>query len=412
MIAALTNSYKQNPTIMLWLMVGLFASLVLPWYGIEDGFFGFEWIIDGYPVDSDYAPLAFLLAYGEKQWLAPLILPFFGAVYAVGLPRRHPLISKLLVLAGGFGVIWLCLQGLSIGIRGWQFPELEALFGPLGDRQFGMGYGAMLYFASCLFLFSAGIAEQRGTTGDKFVIGMIFLVIMLVAIFVFYPILKLIILGFADEKNGYSLMIFWEKFTDDRIWSLACVYAGKRCGVAWNSVFMAVIVGFLTTALGLVFALIVTRTNLRYRRFIRAISVIPIITPPFVIGLAIILLFGLSGIVTTTVSDMFGLTPTRWVYGLPGIVIAQTLAYTPIAFLVLIGVVESVSPSMEEAAQTLRASPMQVLNTVSLPLIRPGLANAFLLGFIESMADFGNPLVLGGNYDVLSTEIFFAIVGP
>ena len=141
---------------------------------------------------------------------------------------------------------------------------------------------------------------------------------------------------------------------------------------------MAVIVGFLTTALGLVFALLVTRTNLRYRRFIRAISVIPIITPPFVIGLAIILLFGLSGIVTTTVSDMFGLTPTRWVYGLPGIVIAQTLAYT-IAFLVLIGVVESVSPSMEEAAQTLRASPMQVLNTVSLPLIRRDLPTPFCL---------------------------------
>ena len=411
MIAALTDSHKQNPTIMLWLMVGLFASLVLPWYGIEEGFFGFEWLFDGYPVDSDYAPLAFLLAYGEKLWLAPLILPFFLAAYAAGLPRRNPLISQLLVIAGGFGVIWLCAQGLAIGIRGWQFPVLQALFGPLGDRQFGMGYGAMLYFASCLFLFSAGIAEQRGTTGDKFVIGMIFLVIMLVAIFVFYPILKLIILGFVDEKNGYSILIFWEKFTDDRIWSLACVYAGKRCGVAWNSVFMAVIVGFLTTALGLVFALLVTRTNLRYRRFIRAISVIPIITPPFVIGLAIILLFGLSGIVTTTVSDMFGLTPTRWVYGLPGIVIAQTLAYTPIAFLVLIGVVESVSPSMEEAAQTLRATPMQVLNTVSLPLIRPGLANAFLLGFIESMADFGNPLVLGGNYDVLSTEIFFAIVG-
>ena len=54
---------------------------------------------------------------------------------------------------------------------------------------------------------------------------------------------------------------------------------------------------------------------------------------------------------------------------------------------------------------------MDELKTVTLPLIRPGLANAFLLGFIESMADFGNPLVLGGNLDVLSTEIFFAIVG-
>ena len=108
---------------------------------------------------------------------------------------------------------------------------------------------------------------------------------------------------------------------------------------------------------------------------------------------------------------MFDLQPTRWVYGLPGLLIAQVLAFTPIAFLVLIGVVEGVSPSMEEAAQTLRANRWQTFWTVSLPLMRPGLANAFLLGFIESMADFGNPLVLGGNFDVLSTEIFFAIVG-
>ncbi len=66
---------------------------------------------------------------------------------------------------------------------------------------------------------------------------------------------------------------------------------------------------------------------------------------------------------------------------------------------------------MEEAAQTLRANRWQTFWTVTLPLMRPGLANAFLLCFIESMADFGNPLVLGGNFDVLSTEIFFAIVG-
>ena len=110
-------------------------------------------------------------------------------------------------------------------------------------------------------------------------------------------------------------------------------------------------------------------------------------------------------------ADLFGIQPTRWLYGMPGVLIAQTLAFTPIAYLVLIGVVEGVSPSMEDAAQTLRANRWQTFRTESLPLMRPGLANAFLLGFIESMADFGNPLVLGGNFDVLSTEIFFAIVG-
>jgi ABC-type Fe3+ transport system permease subunit len=90
---------------------------------------------------------------------------------------------------------------------------------------------------------------------------------------------------------------------------------------------------------------------------------------------------------------------------------AQTFAFTPIAFMIMRGVVQGVAPSLEEAAQTLRASPRQTFMTVTLPLLKPGLANAFLVGFIESMADFGNPIVVGGQFSVLSTEIFFAIVG-
>ena len=69
------------------------------------------------------------------------------------------------------------------------------------------------------------------------------------------------------------------------------------------------------------------------------------------------------------------------------------------------------SPTLEEAAQTLRASHGRVFRTVTWPLLRPALANAFLLGFVESMADFGNPIVLAGNFDVLSTKIFFAVAG-
>ncbi|MEZ5912460.1 MAG: iron ABC transporter permease [Paracoccaceae bacterium] len=181
--------------------------------------------------------------------------------------------------------------------------------------------------------------------------------------------------------------------------------------MAWNSLFLAVLVGVLTTLLGLVFALVLTRSGFRFKRELRAITVLPIITPPSSSALRSSFSSAFRVRVTTWVADLIGVRPTRWVYGLPGILIAQLLAFTPIAFLVLIGVVEGVSPSMEEAAQTLRATRWQTFRTVSLPLMRPGLANAFLLGFIESMADFGNPLVLGGNYDVLSTEIFFAIVG-
>lgn len=107
----------------------------------------------------------------------------------------------------------------------------------------------------------------------------------------------------------------------------------------------------------------------------------------------------------------FGIPPTRWFYGWFGVWLAQTFAFTPIAFMIMRGVVQGVAPSLEEAAQTLRASPHKTFMTVTLPLLKPGLANAFLVGFIESMADFGNPIVVGGQFSVLSTEIFFAIVG-
>jgi iron(III) transport system permease protein len=116
-------------------------------------------------------------------------------------------------------------------------------------------------------------------------------------------------------------------------------------------------------------------------------------------------------VVNQLVELAFGIPGTRWLYGYQGVLLAQVFAFTPIAFLVLVGVVEGVSPSMEEAARTLRADPWTTFTTVSLPLMRPGIANAFLISFIESIADFGNPIVLGGNFGVLSTEIFFSVVG-
>lgn len=398
-----------NPVLIFWIAIGLVGFFAVPWYGVED-FFKFEWLIDGYPFDADYAPAAFLLVQAEKLWLAPLILPLL-APFAVLLKRKSdPLYARVLIVAGAIGLGWIILQGFSIGIRGWNFGWLRVFLGDLNDRQYGMGYGGMLVTVAFLFLFTQGIAARGAINGDVFVVSSISGIVVIVTIFVFFPIAKMLTAAFITDVGGYSLSVFASKFFDDRLWGLGCL-SGGRCGVAWNSLFLAVLVGLITTTLGLIFALVVTRSGFRYKRALRALTVLPIITPPFVIGLALILLFGLSGAVTTFFSDAFGIQPTRWLYGLPGVLIAQILAFTPIAFLVLIGVVEGVSPSMEEAAQTLRATKWQVFKTVSLPLMRPGLANAFLLGFIESMADFGNPLVLGGNFDVLSTEIFFAIVG-
>ena len=400
-----------HPTVALWLAVGWVGYAVLPWYGLESNFFSLSWLLDGYPFDNDVAPALFLNLQGMKLWLAPLGVLLLVPLALIRRKRSDPAFGAVLTLVGALGLAWIALQGFGIGLRGWRYDWLTQAFGELSDRQFGMGYGALLTASAFLFFLTSGLAARGAVGGDTFVVGSIGFIVAVVSLFVFMPITQMLANALLTEDGIYSVTAFAGKFLSGKLWSLDCLSGGSRCGVAWNSLLLAVLVGIISTLMGLAFALVATRTSFRYRRLLRALTVLPIITPAFVIGLAVILLFGLSGMFTQFFASLFGIQPTRWVYGLPGLLIAQSLAFTPIAFLVLIGVVEGVSPSMEEAAQTLRAGHWQTFLTVTLPLIRPGLANAFLLGFIESMADFGNPLVLGGNFDVLSTEIFFAIVG-
>ncbi|HXF82098.1 MAG TPA: iron ABC transporter permease, partial [bacterium] len=187
--------------------------------------------------------------------------------------------------------------------------------------------------------------------------------------------------------------------------ALAALYLGH--GALRNSVLLAVVVGVAATALGFLFALLGERSRLRTRVLLGPFSILPIITPPFVLGLAMIYMFGRRGFVTYQV---LGLS-TNVFFGPLGVAVAQILAYAPIAYLVLQGVVQSLDAALEEAAETLGASRWHVLRTVIWPLARPGVANAFLLVAIESLADFGNPIILGGGKPFLATEVFFAIIG-
>jgi iron(III) transport system permease protein len=214
-----------------------------------------------------------------------------------------------------------------------------------------------------------------------------------------------------DEAGQWSSVAWIDRIAGERVWGLGCVAGGVRCGVAWNTLFLATLTAAGTTALGTLIALMAERGNRRLARPLQVLALLPIITPPFVVGLGLILLFGRAGLVNQALEWAFGVTPSRWFYGLFGVWLAQMFAFTPIAFMIMRGVVQGISPALEEAAQTLRASRAATFRSVTLPLMKPGLANAFLVGFIESMADFGNPVVVGGQYSVLSTEIFFAIVG-
>jgi len=393
-----------------WSAAGLAATIALPWYALQEGLDSGAWL-GGLWSSEDYASGFGQIVELGRWWLAPVVLSLAACLAISVLPAPRHRRGTLLVVASTSGLLLFVAQAFGIGLRGWTASWLTLLLGELDGRQVGLGGGGAVALVALLSLLSIGLALRGNFGGDAFVAGAVTTVAASIVLFTAWPVLRILVQAFENSDGALAPALLVERLVTEKIWSLRCLFGGGRCGVAWNTLFLAMGCGAGTTALGLAFALVVTRSSFAFKRTLRVLTVLPIVTPPFVIGLALILVFGRSGLVNQFLDWSMGIPPTRWIYGFQGVFMAQLFAFTPVAFLVLIGVVEGVSPTLEEASQTLRADRWATFATVSLPLMRPGLANAFLVGFIESIADFGNPIVLGGDYGVLSTEIYFAVVG-
>ncbi|HHY46358.1 MAG TPA: iron ABC transporter permease [Firmicutes bacterium] len=175
-----------------------------------------------------------------------------------------------------------------------------------------------------------------------------------------------------------------------------------------NSVRLGAIVALLGTVIGFIFAYATVRVNIPFKGFFKVVATFPMISPPLIMSLATILLLGNNGVITRQL--LHGLVDFK-IYGLNGLVLVETLAYFPTAYLVLSGILQAIDPSLEDAALDLGASRWQVFRTITLPLATPGIASALLLIFIESLADFGNPIILSGNYEVLAVQAYLRITG-
>ncbi len=396
-------------SLFFWLLAAI-GTVVLPWHMQQDGVRIAGLLAFGNEDPEAASALWQAIAFG-RFWFWPVI-----AGLALALPGALPMASnatraRFLLAGGGLGLLAIVGQGLAIGVQGWSVDWLTAIFGELAERQFGIGAGGVLAFFGCLVMFTDGLALRGLFRGDRFVAGSVGLLVASIAVFTAWPVLTMLSQAFTPRGDLGIAEAMLDRFADRKIWGLACLSGPVNCGVFWNTLALATSTATAATTLGLCFALIVTRTDFPARRAMRLLTILPIITPPFVIGLGLILIFGRSGVVNQIVEAVSGVQLGRWIYGFDGVFLAQVFSFTPTAFLVLIGVVEGISPTMEEASETLRASKMRTFRAVTLPLMVPGLANAWLVVFVESLADFGNPIVLGGSYGVLSTEIFFAVVG-
>ncbi|MDQ0252931.1 iron(III) transport system permease protein [Evansella vedderi] len=240
------------------------------------------------------------------------------------------------------------------------------------------------------------IQELKRLAREPLLLTCIILVMASLFVFIVYPLFQIGRTSFFSVDGSFSVAAY------KRILS-----GGNLLTALTNSLVLAFIVSILSTIIAYIFAYTIAYINVPLKKLFNGIAILPVISPPFVIALSAILLFGRQGFIS---NHLLGLQNAN-IYGLNGLILVQTLTYFPIAFLVLAGLLRSISPALEEASENLGASKLKTFISVTLPLSTPGIANAYLLVFIQSLADFGNPMTIGGNYTTVAREIYLQAVG-
>ena len=241
-------------------------------------------------------------------------------------------------------------------------------------------------------------ASWRRVAADPALLGAIAAIWILLLLFVLFPMAHLLERAFVDE-SGFTLEPL-----------LSTVVDPSHQAAFVNSLILATAVGVLGTALGFLFALTAVRGGLgrHWLTVLDAAALLPLVSPPFTTSISIIFSFGPKGFIT---HDLLGLTNVS-AYGVWSTTLAETLTYFPIAYLTLRPIVAAIDPNLEEMAFSLGGSRWRIFRTVTLPLAVPGFANAFLLLFAASLADFATPLILAGNsFPVLPTQAYLQITG-
>ena len=228
-------------------------------------------------------------------------------------------------------------------------------------------------------------------------------------IFIIFPLYRGTASGFlnADATGPWYTRLslkYFARFFD-------AYYGPYQRQVFLSTLEMGLLTAFGGTALGFVFAYTIVRCSPPFKGLIHLLALVPTVSPPFALALSTILLFGRNGLVSHQLLGIEHAPGANDIYGLDGLVLVQIITFFSVSYLIVRAMLERLDPSMEEAALSLGAGKFHIFRTVTLPLLIPGIAGSFLLLFVESLADLGNPLFISGNVTVLSAQIWLAVAG-
>ena len=216
---------------------------------------------------------------------------------------------------------------------------------------------------------------------------------LLLAVFLLYPILAVLIKSIKSPE-GWTLAYYLKFFVK-----------GYYFRSLINTLLLGVINTIVCLIVGFCMAYLSTRGPMALRKPLKLLTLLPLIAPPYLFAISLIILFGRNGILT----KVLGL---NWsIYGFSGVVIAQTLAFIPLAYLMIENTLMSLNPNLEESAYDLGASEVKIIRTITIPLLAPGILKAGLLVFVMTIAEFGNAAILGGRTPFLAPDTYQMIIG-
>lgn len=218
--------------------------------------------------------------------------------------------------------------------------------------------------------------------------------IALLGIFIILPLTSLFSQAFVDTRGKFvGLDNFINYFKNPTL-----VVSIK------NSLFVSSVSAIIAVILGFIFAYAINRTNIVFKNFFRGIAIVPLFAPSMLYGIALVYLFGNKGIFTAMGVDIS-------LYGPVGIIISEVIFTFPQVFLLLSVALSMTDYRLYEAAETLGTSKIKSFLTITIPSVKYALTSAFFVSFIMAFTDFGAPKLVGGNYNVLATDIYKQVIG-